>query len=75
MTQQISMPMYSIPTESYNTFKVNWTASTQIEQLLPFKYDSLKKLILTMCLPRVLTTNNNYKVCAFLNQIMEVKNS
>ena len=32
--QQISMPMYSIPTESHNTFEVNWTASTQIEQLL-----------------------------------------
>ena len=40
--QAITMPMYSIPTESYNTFKVNWTATNQIEQLLPFKYVSLK---------------------------------
>ena len=59
--QQISMPMYSIPTESYNTFEVNWTASTQIEQLLPYKYVSLKTLFLTMRLPAVLTTNNNYQ--------------
>ena len=53
--------MYRIPTESYNTFEVNWTASTQIEQLLPYKYVSLKTLFLTMRLPAVLTTNNNYQ--------------
>ena len=52
-----------IPTESYNTFEVNWTASTQIEQLLPYKYVSLKTLFLTMLLPaeRTLTMNNNYQ--------------
>ena len=59
--QAISMPMYSIPIESYNTFEVNWTARTQIEQLLPYKYVSLKTLFLTMHLPSVLTTNNNYQ--------------
>ena len=58
--QAITMPMYSIPTESYNCFEVNWTATTQVEQLLPFKYVSLKTLFLTMRLPTVLTTNNNY---------------
>ena len=46
--QQISMPMYSIPTECYNTFEVNWTASTKIEQILPYKYVSLETLFLTM---------------------------
>ena len=58
--QTITMPMYSIPTESYNCFEVNWTATTQVEQLLPFKYVSLKTLFLSMRLPTVLTTNNNY---------------
>ena len=57
----ISMPLYKIPTESYNTFEVNWTASTQIEQLLPYKYVSLKTLFLTMRLPSVLTTNSYYQ--------------
>ena len=59
--QAISMPMYSIPTESYNTFEVNWTASTQIEQLLLYKYVSLKTLFLTMLLPSVLTTKKIYQ--------------
>ena len=57
--QKISMPMYSIPTETYNTFKVNWTATTQVVQLLPFKYVSLKTMSITICLPSVLTTNNS----------------
>ena len=42
--QAISMPMYSIPTESYNCFEVNWSATKQIEQLIPSKYAPLKKL-------------------------------
>ena len=33
--QAITMSMYSIPTESYNAFEVNWTATNQVEQLLP----------------------------------------
>ena len=40
--QQITQPMYSVATEAYNCFEVNWTASTQIEQPLPFKYVSFK---------------------------------
>ena len=60
--QQIIQPMYSIPTESYNTFEVNWNATTQIEQLLPFKYVSLKTIFLTMGYPSVLT---------FINTLLE----
>jgi hypothetical protein len=59
--QAISMPMYSIPTESYNTFEVNWSATNQIEQLLPFKYVSLKTIFLTMRLKDVISTNNYYQ--------------
>ena len=59
--QAISMPMYSIPTESYNTFEVNWTATSQIEQLLPFKYVSLKAIFLTKRLKDVISTNNYYQ--------------
>ena len=55
--QAITMHMYSIPTESYNCFEVNWTATIQTEQLLTFKYVSLKTLFLTMRLPTVLTTH------------------
>ena len=57
--QAITTPMYSIPTESYNTFEVNWTATNQVEQLLPYKYALLKTIFLTMRLPSVITTNNN----------------
>ena len=39
---------YQIPTESYNTFDICWTPSTQIEQLLPFKFVSLKTIFLIM---------------------------
>ena len=55
------MLMYSIPTESYNTFEVNWTATNQVEQLLPFKYVSLKTIFLTMRLKDVISTNNYYQ--------------
>ena len=54
------MPMYSIPTEAYNCFECTWTAATQQEQLLPFKYVSLKTIFLTMCAPSVLTIQTEH---------------
>ena len=55
--QQITMPLYSIPTEAYNCFECVWTAAaTQQEQLLLLKYVSLKTLFLTMRAPTALTT-------------------
>ena len=37
---------YEIQTKSYSTFKVNWTPSTQIEQVLPLNYAYLKTVFL-----------------------------
>ena len=54
------MPMYKIPTESYNFFEVNWLATSQIEQLLPFKYVSIKTIFLTMRLNTVITAATSY---------------
>ena len=61
------MYMYIIPTdlESYNTFEGNWAACTQIEKRLPYTYINIvylfKTIFLTMCLPAVLITNNNFQ--------------
>ena len=62
--QAISMPMYSIPTESYNCFEIQWSRSTQIEQLLPFKYVSLKTIFMIMR-PRTILHNNDYYLNSF----------
>jgi len=65
--QAISMPMYSIPTEMYNCFEINWTPSNQIEQLLPYKYVSLKTIFLSMRNPNVLN-NNGYHLNSYGSQ-------
>ena len=58
--QAITMPMYSIPTEAYNCFECTWNRATQQEQLLRFKYVSLKTLFLTMRAPGVLTSTTQH---------------
>ena len=63
--QAISMPMYSVPTEMYNCFEINWTPSNQIEQLLPYKYVSLKTIFLSMRNPSVLN-NAGYHLNIFM---------
>ena len=65
--QAISMPMYSIPTEMCNCFETQWTPSPQIEQLLPFKYVSLKTLFLSMRNPSV-TNNAGYHLNSYGSQ-------
>ena len=59
--------MYSIPTEAYNCFECVWNAATQQEQLLPFKYVSLKTLFLTMRAPAVLT-NRAYHANSYASE-------
>ena len=35
--QQITLPLYSMPTDAYNCFACTWTAATEHEQILPEK--------------------------------------
>ena len=67
----ITREQYQIPSESYRTFEINWTPSTQIEQLLPFKFTSLKTVFLIMKGASILNNNayylNTFVVKIFLN--------
>ena len=56
----ITREQYQIPSESYRTFEINWTPSTQIEQLLPFKFSSLKAVFLIMKAASILNNNAYY---------------
>ena len=56
----ITREQYQIPSESYRTFEINWTPSTQIEQLLPFKFSSLKTVFLIMKAASILNNSAYY---------------
>ena len=63
----ITREQYQIPSESYRTFEINWTPSSQIEQLLPFKFTSLKTVFLIMKAASILN-NRAYHFYTFCQE-------